>query len=140
MINQIKTDEIRINLVKSLKFSLKTEQFVFFFRCLGNLVSIVFINHTCIIHQFYKIIISIRIHIRSIKRRLIAKQITDFACKLRDESISLINLSLANIYCSTTLSNHGVIRLKRFISRFTCKLCNWFFSSTFNASYMCPNI
>ncbi len=52
----------------------------------------------------------------------------------------LINLSLANVYCSTTLSNHGVIRLKRFVSQFTCNLCNWFFLSIFNALCMCPNI
>ncbi len=41
--------------------------------------------------------------------------------------LSLINPSLANIYCSTTLSNYNVIRLKRFVSQFTCKLYNCFF-------------
>jgi hypothetical protein len=41
--------------------------------------------------------------------------------------LSLINPSLVNIYCSITLSNHGVIRLKRFVSQFSVGLCNWFF-------------
>jgi hypothetical protein len=41
--------------------------------------------------------------------------------------LSLINSLLANVYCSETLSNHGVIRLKRFVLQFTCKLCNYFF-------------
>ena len=31
--------------------------------------------------------------------------------------LSLINPSLANINCSTILSNHDVIRLKRFVSQ-----------------------
>jgi hypothetical protein len=30
--------------------------------------------------------------------------------------VSLINLSLAHVYCSTTLLNHGLIRLKKFVS------------------------
>jgi hypothetical protein len=29
--------------------------------------------------------------------------------------LSLINLSLAYIYCSTTLSNHGLIRLNKLV-------------------------
>ena len=41
--------------------------------------------------------------------------------------LSLINPLLANVDCSITLSNHGVIMLKKFVSQFTCKLCNWFF-------------
>ena len=35
-------------------------------------------------------------------------------------------MSLAKFYCSITLSNYGALRLKRFVSQFTCKLCNWF--------------
>ena len=38
------------------------------------------------------------------------------------------------------MSNHSVIRLNRFVSPFTCKLFNWFLSSTFNTPCMCPNI
>jgi len=48
--------------------------------------------------------------------------------------LSLINPSLANIYCSIILSNYGAIRLKRLVSQFTRELCNWFFLSTFNTS------
>jgi hypothetical protein len=35
--------------------------------------------------------------------------------KLRDESIN--NLSLEVVYCGTTLSNHDIIRLVRFVSK-----------------------
>jgi hypothetical protein len=45
--------------------------------------------------------------------------------------LNLINPSLANVYCSTSLSNHGVIRLKRFVSQFTRNYAIGFFS-TFN--------
>jgi hypothetical protein len=38
--------------------------------------------------------------------------------------LSLINPSLAHVYCSTTVSNHGLIRLKKFVSRISCNLCN----------------
>ena len=31
--------------------------------------------------------------------------------------MNLINSSLEIVYCSTTLSNHGLIRLKRFVSK-----------------------
>ena len=31
---------------------------------------------------------------------------------LRDDFLSLINLSLVHVYCSTTLSNHGLLGLK----------------------------
>jgi len=35
-------------------------------------------------------------------------------------------------------ANHGVTRLKRFVSRFSTKLCNLFiFLSTFNIPFMC---
>jgi len=47
--------------------------------------------------------------------------------KCETNLLNLINSSLANIYCRVTLSNHGAIRLKRFISQFTRELCNWFF-------------
>ena len=50
-------------------------------------------------------------------------------------------------YCSIfvfiwqILSNHKLTRIKRFVSWFTDKLCNWFlFSSIFNASCMCRKI
>ena len=35
--------------------------------------------------------------------------------------LSLINLSLAYFYCSTILSNYGLIRLKRFVSQISRK-------------------
>ena len=38
--------------------------------------------------------------------------------------LSLINLLLTHVYCSTLLSNHGLIRLKRFVSQNSRKLCN----------------
>jgi hypothetical protein len=37
--------------------------------------------------------------------------------------LSLINPSLAHVYCSTTLSNHGLIRLKKFVSQSYRNLC-----------------
>ena len=40
--------------------------------------------------------------------------------------LSLINSLLLNIYCSTTLSDNVTIKLKRFISQFIHKLCNYF--------------
>ena len=51
--------------------------------------------------------------------------------------LKLINLSLVNVYCSNLVSNHSLIRLIRFISQFTSKLCNLFFiSSRFNTPCM----
>ena len=41
--------------------------------------------------------------------------------------LRLIHPSLANIYCSITLSHHSTIMLKKFVSQFTYKLCYWFF-------------
>ena len=41
--------------------------------------------------------------------------------------LSLINPPLVNVYCSTTLSNHGAIRFKIFTSQFTRNMYNWFF-------------
>jgi hypothetical protein len=41
---------------------------------------------------------------------LIKKQITVIR---KMNLLSLINPSLAHVYCSTTLSNHGLIRLKK---------------------------
>ena len=43
---------------------------------------------------------------------------------LQDDFLSLINLSLAHVYCSTMLLNYELIRLKRFISQISRKLCN----------------
>jgi hypothetical protein len=37
--------------------------------------------------------------------------------------LSQINPSLAYVYCSTSLSNHGLIRLKRFFSRKLVTIC-----------------
>ena len=60
---------------------------------------------------------------------------------LRDDFLSLINLSSAHVYCSTTLSNHGLIRLKRSVSQISRKLCNQFYNqSIFNTPYMYLNI
>jgi len=45
------------------------------------------------------------------------------------------------VFIWQTLSNYGVTRLKTFVSRFTCKLCNWFlFSFIFNAPCICRKI
>jgi hypothetical protein len=43
-------------------------------------------------------------------------------------NISLINSSLEIIYRSTTLSNHSIIRLIRFVSRFELRIMEWFLS------------
>jgi hypothetical protein len=48
--------------------------------------------------------------------------------KMRNESISLINLSLKIGYCSTTLSNHGIIRLIRFVSKIKVGVVEWVLS------------
>jgi hypothetical protein len=51
------------------------------------------------------------------------KLITESVNKPQDV-LSLINPSLANVYFSTTLSNHGAIRLKSFVSQISRYLCN----------------
>jgi hypothetical protein len=66
--------------------------------------------------------------IRSIKRRLFTKIITRMDRKLRDESISLINLSFEIVYCSTPLSNHDIIRLVRFVSKSKVGVVEWVLS------------
>jgi hypothetical protein len=38
--------------------------------------------------------------------------------------LSLINPSLPHVYYSTTVSNHGLIRLKKFVSQISRNLCN----------------
>jgi hypothetical protein len=38
--------------------------------------------------------------------------------------LTLINSLLANIYYSTTLSNHAAIRFKRFVSQINRNMCN----------------
>ena len=53
--------------------------------------------------------------------------------------LSLINPVLANVYCSTILSNHDAIKLKRFVSQFTRNMCNWFFFLNL-ILYACLNI
>ena len=44
--------------------------------------------------------------------------------------MSLINPSLEYIYCSNLVSNHVLIRLIKFVSRFTVNLCNAIYFST----------
>ena len=84
---------------------------------------------------------NVQILIKSIKYRLITKPIKQMDAKLRDDFLSLINLSLAHVYCNTTSSNHGLIRLKRFVSQISRKLCNQFRNqSIFNTPCMCLNI
>ena len=52
--------------------------------------------------------------------------------------LSLINPSLAHIYCSTTLSNHGLIRLNRFVLQISLNMCNQFCNqSMFNTLNQC---
>ena len=50
--------------------------------------------------------------------------------------MSLTNPSLEHVYCSiTVMSNHVIIRLIRFVSRFTAHLCNAiYFLTTFSTS------
>ena len=59
-----------------------------------------------------------QLKIRRIKHNLIIKLITWMDGKSRDKSIKTINMSLEVVYCSTTLSNYGPIRLKIFVSQF----------------------
>jgi hypothetical protein len=44
--------------------------------------------------------------IRRTKYELITKLIAEVMANSQDRSINLINLSLAHVHCSTTLSNH----------------------------------
>ena len=50
--------------------------------------------------------------------------------------MSLINSSLEYVYCSNLVSNHVLIRLIRFVSRFTVHFYNTiYFSTTFSIPY-----
>ena len=57
-------------------------------------------------------------------RIVIIEQITEILSNTRDELLSLINPSLAYVYCSTTLSNRELIRLKKFVSQISHNLYN----------------
>jgi hypothetical protein len=50
------------------------------------------------------------------KHELKIKLIAQMETNLRDKFI------LANVYCSTTLSNHGLIRLNRFVSQISLSI------------------
>ena len=63
-------------------------------------------------------------HTWSIKYRLIQNQLHRWRLISVTNFLTIINLSLAHAYCSTTMSNHGLIRLKRFVSQINRKLCN----------------
>jgi hypothetical protein len=52
------------------------------------------------------------------------KQITQVLSNQQENLLSLINLLLAHFYLSTTLSNHGLIRLKKFISQSSRNMCD----------------
>jgi hypothetical protein len=39
--------------------------------------------------------------------------------------LSLINPSLETVYCSTTLSNHDIIRFVRFVSKIRVGVVEW---------------
>ena len=80
----------------------------------------------------------IRTHIWNIKHSLITKQLNILPGNYEINLLSLINPSLTNIYCSTTLSNHCAIRVKRFVSQFSGDVIGFF--STFNTPYICQNI
>ena len=55
--------------------------------------------------------------------------------------LSLINMSLEVVYCSTILSNHCIIRFIRFVSRFHSGLWNGFCQlSTFRISNQQSNV
>jgi hypothetical protein len=66
--------------------------------------------------------------IRCIERRLFTKVITRMDWKLRDNSINSNYPSLEIIYCSTTLSNHDIIRLIRFTSEIKVGVLEWVLS------------
>jgi hypothetical protein len=42
--------------------------------------------------------------------------------------LNLINSSLDIVYCSTTLSNHNIIRLVRFVSTIRIEVMKWVLS------------
>jgi hypothetical protein len=41
------------------------------------------------------------------------KLITELVCNCEKNLLRLINPSLAHVYCSTTLANHGLFKLKK---------------------------
>jgi hypothetical protein len=47
-------------------------------------------------------------------------------------TLSLINPSLEIVYCSTTLSNHNIIRLVRFVSKIRVGVVEWGFAINLN--------
>jgi hypothetical protein len=47
-------------------------------------------------------------------------------------TLSLINPSLEIVYCSTTLSNHNIIRLVRFVSKIRVGVVEWGFVINLN--------
>jgi hypothetical protein len=55
--------------------------------------------------------------------RILIKKLQNPSVIRETNLLSLINLSLAYIYCSTTLSNHELIRLKKFVSQNSLNLC-----------------
>jgi hypothetical protein len=63
--------------------------------------------------------------IRTIERTLVKKTIILIDRKLRDQSLSLINLSLKFCYCSMMLSNHVVIRLISLVSKIKVEVVKW---------------
>jgi hypothetical protein len=52
------------------------------------------------------------------------KQITESVSKLRDEFIKPNESVISTCVSSTLLSNHGLIRLNRFVSQSSRNLCN----------------
>ena len=72
---------------------------------------------------------------------LIKNKLQNLSVIRKTNLLSLINHSLAHVYCSTTLSNYGLIRLNRFISQISLNLCIQFHKqSIFNTPCMCSNI
>jgi hypothetical protein len=61
-------------------------------------------------------------YIRSIKHRFIIKLITGWTENHEVNPLNLINLSLEILYSITIFSNHDIIRLIRFFSRFESKI------------------
>jgi len=71
---------------------------------------------------------------------VISKNPSEFRSCLDQKGFGFWRYSIF-IFIWQTLSNYGVTRLKRFVSRFTCKLCNYFlFSFIFNTPCMCRKI
>jgi hypothetical protein len=73
--------------------------------------------------------------VMSIERRLPTKISTRWTENCKTNPLRLINSSLEIDYCSMTLSNHGIVRLVRFVSKIKVEVAEWILLlTTFNTS------